>query len=492
MKKTIKITALFLGLAPLCALFLAFNPLVVLVQSTMQESKAQELNEYVEARSDHINNVIMQQLLKFNYDCSEADIQTLHNPLFYNHYVRFVGMYTADGKSCSTLGDFIGIKELQHDESTHFPIGFRVGLTSNEHAEFFIQYSLNGHHIYWVLDNSWVSEKINARCKDCYFVKFNYNDKELSQLSVIRGNENIPLEDDFLEYKLKNSDLNIDIDVFTGAQARDFAAHLLLIVGIPVSALLGLIFVLIYFVFQGQKESITELIQRGITHDQFIPYYQAIINITTGKVVGYEALLRWKKHHEIVPPGMFIGAAEESDLIVPITEKVIRKIINDLQKLPKEVWVSINIVPSHLETSSLSELLAELNWPSPQRIKFEITERMPFKNLERAQKEILYLQNKGYEFKIDDFGVGFGGFAYLHTLGITSIKIDKLFVDTIGSSDGKRKILDSIIKSGCDIDCEIIAEGVDDEAQVAYLKQRGVRLIQGFFFAKPEPLENLI
>ncbi|MCV5333121.1 hypothetical protein OFD71_33100, partial [Escherichia coli] len=83
---------------------------------------------------------------------------------------------------------------------------------------------------------------------------------------------------------------------------------------------------------------------------------------------------------------------------------MIRKIIQDLESLPESIWVSVNIVSSHLEAGSLTKLLADLNWPCANRIHFELTERIPVKDVEAAKKEILYLTNKGYKFKIDDFG----------------------------------------------------------------------------------------
>ncbi|MBE3981540.1 EAL domain-containing protein, partial [Vibrio parahaemolyticus] len=81
---------------------------------------------------------------------------------------------------------------------------------------------------------------------------------------------------------------------------------------------------------------------------------------------------------------------------------------------------------SHLETGSLTKLLADLNWPCANRIHFELTERIPVKDVEAAKKEILYLTNKGYKFKIDDFGTGYGGFSYLQDLGIRCLKVDKM------------------------------------------------------------------
>ncbi len=153
--------------------------------------------------------------------------------------------------------------------------------------------------------------------------------------------------------------------------------------------------------------------------------------------------------------------------------------------------VSINIVSSHLESGVLTKLLSELNWPISNRIHFELTERIPVKDTEAAKKEILYLTNKGYKFKIDDFGTGYGGFSYLQDLGIRCLKVDKMFIDPIGSDDQKLKVLDSIVSAANKAECEMIAEGVESQAQVEYLAQHAIYLIQGYVYAKPEPLTNL-
>lgn len=110
----------------------------------------------------------------------------------------------------------------------------------------------------------------------------------------------------------------------------------------------------------------------------------------------------------------------------------------------------------------------------------------------QAQEEVFYLLKKGYQFKIDDFGTGYGGFAYLQNLQISSIKIDKMFVDTINTHDVKISVLDSIIASAQGGNIEVIAEGVEHQYQVDYLAERNVFWIQGYFYAKPMPLEQVL
>jgi len=148
-------------------------------------------------------------------------------------------------------------------------------------------------------------------------------------------------------------------------------------------------------------------------------------------------------------------------------------------------------VAGHIEQPRLRTQLQRHGWPSPARLTFELTERDPIKHIQGAMAEIAALQERGYHFKLDDFGTGYGGFAYLQRLGIRQIKIDKMFVDTIGTDDLKRSVLDATIAFGLKSGMEMIAEGVETQEQVDYLHRHGVHLIQGYVYAKPMPLSKL-
>ncbi|WP_335908813.1 EAL domain-containing protein [Shewanella indica] len=216
-----------------------------------------------------------------------------------------------------------------------------------------------------------------------------------------------------------------------------------------------------------------------------------IVDINQNKVVGYEVLVRWKKGKEFIPPVAFVEHAEACGLIIPITESLLQQVLQQLPELESGTWVSINLVAEHLEQAHVSRVLQQHNWPEPDRLKFELTERLPIADIDAAKQEIARLTEKGYSFKIDDFGTGYGGFKYIQTLGIDSIKIDKMFIDTIGTNDLKRGVLDAIIAFGLESELEMIVEGVETAEQVEYLKERGIFLVQGYYFARPVPVEDL-
>ena len=157
-------------------------------------------------------------------------------------------------------------------------------------------------------------------------------------------------------------------------------------------------------------------------------------------------------------------------------------------------FVSINIVPDHFKDRNLYALLESLMdryQIAPSTLSLEITERMKIDNLEQARACLDDFYKKGIELKLDDAGTGYGGFSYIQELGISTLKIDKMFVDTINSDDLKGSVLDAIISFAKSSNLKMIAEGVEHQDQVEYLKERDVFMIQGYIYAKPMPIEQL-
>ena len=254
---------------------------------------------------------------------------------------------------------------------------------------------------------------------------------------------------------------------------------------------MGTLLVAAYWGLRNYRRSLKGLLQAGLARREFVPFYQPVVDSRSQQVVGFEALLRWQRGGGLIPPGAFIDYAEEQQLILPMTSQLLEKVIADLPKLAPGQWVSVNIVAAHLEHPHLRNLLLQHGWPSPAQLTFELTERKPITDIKTVVIEITALQQQGYHFKLDDFGTGYGGFAYLQRLGIRQIKIDKMFVDTIGTDDLKRSVLDATIAFYRESGMEMIAEGVERQEQVDYLQQHGVHLIQGYVYAPPMALTKL-
>ena len=208
-------------------------------------------------------------------------------------------------------------------------------------------------------------------------------------------------------------------------------------------------------------------------------------------------MIRWQRSDgELISPNQFIPIAEHNGQIKLLTrymlEQVIDHIHNELHDHP-DFYISVNVTPQQLEDDEFLtdtiNLLKERNL-SPHRLALEVTERTPFRNLTKAKRIIECLTDFGISIKLDDAGTGYGGFSYLQNLPIDTLKIDKMFIDTIGTNDFKSNILDSIILFAKHAGLKVIAEGVETQAQVDYLHQREIYLMQGFHFAKPMPFNE--
>lgn len=488
--------AFSLLLLPLLLYFVAFPLILSSVTKLLLSKKMEQIEHYLIVRGNTLQEMINQQLKVLRFDCGSEDWQIIRDPAFYSTYIRFMGVETNDGKQCSTLGYPLMFNELKSVD-TLSKNGFSMTATPkvpNTESELLIQFSINGHRVIWVIDSSWTQNKLDTPCKDCFYYQASFLDKDIEVLLLQRGDAGIAREPNaqLLSFHGTGQAVASEQYLWSGKALEQYVQNNMLVWGSLISLLLGGILMGGYWLIRNYRNSIEGLIEKGIRDNEFLPYYQPIIDSRTRKAVGYEVLLRWQKGHELISPDLFIYAAESTGLIVKITNSIIQKVLMDLKHLPPSHWVSINLVAEHIETQQLSTLLQSLNWPEHQRIKFELTERIPITDLVMASEEITLLMEKGYQFKIDDFGTGYGGFSYLQHLHIRSIKIDKMFVDTIETDDVKKSVLDSIIASAKAGNIELIAEGAETLNQVDYLAQQGVYLIQGYVYAKPMPIHEVM
>ncbi len=254
---------------------------------------------------------------------------------------------------------------------------------------------------------------------------------------------------------------------------------------------------LLIFQLLRRPATVETAIERGLRRREFVPYYQPVFAVATGELVGCEVLIRWvKADGTVVSPGAFIQKAEESGLAVPMTLQLMEKLRDEMAPYyadrPK-LKLAINLFADHFNDLSTVEDVRRIFHAGPIRytqLVFEVTERYPLPNLNRARVAITGLQELGCRVALDDAGTGHGGLAYLQKLGMDQIKIDKLFIDTIGEQSAAAPIVDSLIELGRSMNMEIVAEGVETQAQYAYLRSRGVDCAQGFLFSKPLPGET--
>jgi sensor c-di-GMP phosphodiesterase-like protein len=235
---------------------------------------------------------------------------------------------------------------------------------------------------------------------------------------------------------------------------------------------------------------ISEAAARG----EFVPYYQPIVDIGSGRLVGCEVLMRWlKPDGSVGTPDQFIQLAEDSGLAGPMTLGLMRIVRHDLNEVFGErpsLKISINLFNRHFSSLRTVRDIHQIFRGSRiaySQLVFELTERQPLGDIQRARVVIRRLQKLGARVALDDAGAGHAGLAYLQQLPVDVVKIDKLFVDTITPDGRASPIVDSLIRLGHDLGMEVVAEGVETFDQLDYLRARGADHAQGYLFAPPLP-----
>lgn len=243
-------------------------------------------------------------------------------------------------------------------------------------------------------------------------------------------------------------------------------------------------------------ENMKELLQSALAEEEFELYYQTKVDAITGEILGVESLARWKSPTlGVIPPSVFIPIIERMNQSVAFGEVIIKKVFMDYERLcskyHKEIKVSINISPSHLMSEGFVQYLSgkireyEIG---EQKIIIEITEEVIIEGVERVNAILKAIHELGISVSIDDFGTGYSSFNYLMILEVDELKIDKSFIDQLGESDKTSILLESIIYISKGLDFDLVAEGVETREQCDKLLQLGCRIVQGYYFSKPEPI----
>jgi predicted signal transduction protein with EAL and GGDEF domain len=239
-------------------------------------------------------------------------------------------------------------------------------------------------------------------------------------------------------------------------------------------------------------------LHKAIERNELVLYYQPKIDVRAAKMVGAEALMRWQRGNQLVPPGDFIPLAEETGLIVPLSEWAVREAARQAR-----IWqqsfgfgdsIAVNLPSRLFERSDLVEKIHQsvTEYGMPHRaIQLEITENNLMKDLHNVSLSLHRLNEVGVEISIDDFGTGYSSLAYLTTLPISELKIDRSFVRDLGITPQSSAVVSAIIALARSLGLRVIAEGVENLRQMEVLHKLGCTVMQGFLFAKALPPDDL-
>ena len=237
-------------------------------------------------------------------------------------------------------------------------------------------------------------------------------------------------------------------------------------------------------------------LRHALDREELSMHYQPIVSLGDGRLIGFEALLRW--HHSefgFIPPNKFIPVAESSGLIQPITVWILRQTTQQLAEWQKispayrDLVVSVNISGKHLTKDDLIDDVENTLADSgirPETLKLEITESTAMENAEHTINLLNRLKQIGVQLSIDDFGTGFSSLSYLQRLPFDTLKIDRSFVYSVGENGENSEILQTIISLAKNLKMRVIAEGIETNSQLAVLQNLGCDYGQGYLLAKPK------
>lgn len=233
----------------------------------------------------------------------------------------------------------------------------------------------------------------------------------------------------------------------------------------------------------------------AIENEDFLLHFQPQVELATARVCSFEALLRWNHPEKgMVNPTDFIPLAEESGKIIRLGEWVLQNACETAKRLPGARRVSVNVSPVQFRDKSFIQrvraILDEAK-VAPERIEIEVTESVLIDDDTRALRMLQDLKAIGLRVVLDDFGTGYSSLSYLSRFPFDQIKIDRSFVHSMWDSDGARSIIQTIIRLGRSFNMEIVAEGVESIRDINFLRQQGCDIVQGFYFGKPAPLDEL-
>jgi sensor c-di-GMP phosphodiesterase-like protein len=235
-------------------------------------------------------------------------------------------------------------------------------------------------------------------------------------------------------------------------------------------------------------------LERALKAGELVPYYQPIVDIQTGKLRGAEVLVRWRKADgTLVLPGSFIPLAESSGLLRAMTFDLMRRVCVEagaaIGQRPA-LKISFNFAGALFSDETIVKDVSRTFANSPiklSQVVLEVTERDPIENFTLTRQVIAALQGLGVRIAIDDVGTGHSGLSYMLKLGVDIIKIDKMFVDAIGTDRNSTTIVETLVDLAHNMRMDVVAEGVENFEQVMHLRNLGVRSAQGYVFAPPLP-----
>lgn len=249
-----------------------------------------------------------------------------------------------------------------------------------------------------------------------------------------------------------------------------------------------------------QRLELMQALKLALERDELTVFYQPVVDIATRRVLSLEALVRWQHPRRgLISPADFIPIAEESGLIVPLGERVLRQVCEQIVRWQKEevpvVPVAVNLSPQQFQRQSVSQLVQEMlrqTGLDASYLAIEITEGSLMSDVSRYINDLQALRAMGVHILVDDFGTGYSSLSYLKHLPLDTLKIDRSFINNVDTNSADTAIVSAILAMARSLGLKVVAEGVETKQQLAVLDKQGCQMAQGYYFSRPVPAEQCV
>ncbi len=241
-------------------------------------------------------------------------------------------------------------------------------------------------------------------------------------------------------------------------------------------------------------------LQRALPANELELHYQPIVDCQTGELTGFEALLRWRSQElGLVMPGDFIPVAEQTGMIIPIGEWVLREACRAIglleEQAGRQFLLSVNLSPRQIQQqTNLPQVVAQTIGEAgraPHLVEFEITESMLMSDSATTHNTLMQLREIGVRLAIDDFGIGFSSLSYITRFSIDRIKIDRSFIRKCTREGGNLAVVRAMVAMAHGLSMTVVAEGVESAAEFRFLREEGCDMVQGYYLSRPVPADEL-